>query len=369
LASVGYKSNLTKLHKEVSTFKTRLILNRTEKCVVKHTLYKTRFISSYISTTSGVAGGGTALAAGTIQEANTLLNPWFITGFTDAEGSFGANFRRSTALSLGMRFQPVMAIQLHKKDIDLLNKIRGYFGNVGFITIGEKLASFRVQSLKEITANIIPHFDKYPLITQKQADYLLFREIVMLMKGKKHLSKEGLQSIVNIKASLNLGLSEDLKVSFPETKPVARPVISDQKISNPEWIAGFTSGDGSFSVSIYNDPTRKLGVRISVRFIITPRRGGDESLMENFVKYFDCGSYKSRATREWGEFVVSNLSDIIEKIVPFFQKYKVRGIKSLDFQDWCQIVELMKDGGRGGLSQKKLDRIIKIKSGINKGRN
>jgi hypothetical protein len=29
----------------------------------------------------------------------------------------------------------------------------------------------------------------------------------------------------------------------------------------------------------------------------------------------------------------------------------------------------MKDGGRGGLSQKKLDRIIKIKSGINKGRN
>jgi hypothetical protein len=77
-----------------------------------------------------------------------------------------------------------MAIQLHKKDIDLLNKIRGYYGNVGFITIGEKYASFRVQSLEEITANIIPrglpassrfsggrsHFDKYPLITHKQAD-------------------------------------------------------------------------------------------------------------------------------------------------------------------------------------------------------
>jgi hypothetical protein len=231
-----------------------------------------------------------------------------------------------------MRFQPVMAIQLHKKDIDLLNKIREYYGNVGFITIGEKFASFRVQSLKEITANIIPHFDKYPLITQKQADYLLFREIVMIMERKEHLSKEGLQSIVNIKASLNLGLSEDLKVTFPETKPVARPVISGQKISNPEWIAGFTSGDGSFSVSIYNDPSRKLGVRILIRFIIT-QHNRDESLMKSLEKYFDCGSYKLRTTKEWGEFVVSNLSDIFSKIVPFFQKYKVRGIKLLDFQD------------------------------------
>ena len=105
-----------------------------------------------------------------------------------------------------MRFQPAMTIQLHKKDIDLLNKIRGYFENVGFITIGEKLANFRVQSIKEISENIIPrahgpassrlsgarsHFDKYPLITQKQADYLLFREIIPRGIGSCCLASKG----------------------------------------------------------------------------------------------------------------------------------------------------------------------------------
>ena len=43
-------------------------------------------------------------------------------------------------------------------------------------------------------------FDKYPLKTQKLADYLLFREVVMMMKDKEHLTAEGLQEIINIKS-------------------------------------------------------------------------------------------------------------------------------------------------------------------------
>jgi hypothetical protein len=54
------------------------------------------------------------------------------------------------------------------------------------------------------------------------------------MKGKEHLSKEGLQGIVNIRASLNFGLSEDLKEVFPETKPVQRPDVEDKQIPDPE---------------------------------------------------------------------------------------------------------------------------------------
>lgn len=38
---------------------------------------------------------------------------------------------------------------------------------------------------------IIPHFDKYPLATQKLADYMLFKEIVSLMKIKEHLTLDG----------------------------------------------------------------------------------------------------------------------------------------------------------------------------------
>jgi hypothetical protein len=35
---------------------------------------------------------------------------------------------------------------------------------------------------------LIAHFDKYPLITQKRADYELFKMVILLMSQKEHLS-------------------------------------------------------------------------------------------------------------------------------------------------------------------------------------
>lgn len=45
------------------------------------------------------------------------------------------------------------------------------------------------------------------------------------MKAGQHLLTEGLQDIVNLRASINLGLSEDLKLAFPNTISVSRPVL------------------------------------------------------------------------------------------------------------------------------------------------
>jgi hypothetical protein len=52
--------------------------------------------------------------------------------------------------------------------------------------------------------HIIPHFNSFPLVTQKQADYILFKEIVSRMANKEHLTNSGLIKILSLKASLNL---------------------------------------------------------------------------------------------------------------------------------------------------------------------
>ena len=59
---------------------------------------------------------------------------------------------------------------------------------------------------------------------------------------KQHLTQKGLTAIVYIRASLNLGLSDELKEAFPNTVPVNRPLVVDQAIRDPQWLAGFTSG-------------------------------------------------------------------------------------------------------------------------------
>ena len=64
--------------------------------------------------------------------------------------------------------------------------------------------------------------------------------------------------------------------------------------------------------------------------------------------------------------MVTKLEDIVTIIIPFFKKYPIRGVKGLEFADWCTVVELMKENKH--LTAEGLDKIRKIKSGMNTGR-
>lgn len=78
----------------------------------------------------------------------------------------------------------------------------------------------------EYLKKLIIHIEKYPLLTQKAADFLLFKQRVKLVNNKAHLTVEALNQIVNIKASVYLGLSDMLRLEFAGYTPVERPVIN-----------------------------------------------------------------------------------------------------------------------------------------------
>jgi hypothetical protein len=151
------------------------------------------------------------------------------------------------------------------------------------------MAFYSVSSVKDLTNVIIPHFKKkYTLLTQKAADFLLFTQIVEIMTKKEHLSIEGLHKIINIKASMNLGLSENLKSEFNNINPIDRPIINTKNIKHPNWITGFVNGEGTFDVKIYKLLT-KIGFGIQLRFRI-PQHDRDIKLIELIKKYFGSGT-------------------------------------------------------------------------------
>ena len=78
------------------------------------------------------------------------------------------------------------------------------------------------------------HFSKYPLRTQKYADYDLFKQVLVLINSKAHLTCDGLQEIVNLRASLNKGLSPELSQAFPKTIPASRHLDMANKLENIE---------------------------------------------------------------------------------------------------------------------------------------
>jgi len=96
---------------------------------------------------------------------------------------------------------------------------------------------YSTASLKDLSSIVIPHFKKYPLLTQKGADFLFFERIVELMNKGAHLTINGLQQVINIRASMNTGLSEIIKSEFGnKINPVKRGIIQSNIIPDPHWI-------------------------------------------------------------------------------------------------------------------------------------
>ena len=86
-------------------------------------------------------------------------------------GAFVVSITKNKNFKLGWKVHLLFAISLHKRDKALLEQIQNYFkvGSINWTHEPESI-QYRVQSIKDLRV-VIDHFDKYPLITDKWADY------------------------------------------------------------------------------------------------------------------------------------------------------------------------------------------------------
>ena len=109
-----------------------------------------------------------------------------------------------------------------------------------------------------------------------------------LIKNNNLNTLEYLIKIIEIKASMNTGLSAVLANEFPNIKPVERLLIVDQIINDPDWLAGFTTAEGCFFVNVQNSSSVKIGKRVHLKFSIG-QHSRDIKLMESLINFFKCG--------------------------------------------------------------------------------
>nr|YP_009663663.1 LAGLIDADG endonuclease [Dactylella tenuis]QCW06801.1 LAGLIDADG endonuclease [Dactylella tenuis] len=292
----------------------------------------------------------------------TIPNPEFVSGLIDAEGCFYLNVYKAKDYVTGWTLKPSFKLTLHKKDLALLEKILNFFEAGKIYKQRKESFEYRIQNLKDLKI-IIAHLDKFPLLSRKKADYELFKQAISLMLVKEHLNLDGLRKIVSIKAAMNRGLlSDDLKLAFPDITYTERPLIRDNLVVSPNWLAGFTTGEGCFFCNLSEGNNKVI---IQLVFQIT-QHARDEQFLRNLIQVLGCGYLKKKTNQEVWDFVVTKFSDINEKIIPFFLNYPIQGEKLNDFQDFCRIADLMKN--KAHLTKEGLDKIRLIKSGMNKGR-
>ena len=99
------------------------------------------------------------------------------------------------------------------------------------------------------------------MIGVKSLNYNSWRRAALLVQNDSHLTIEGLKKIVSLKHALNKGLPESLALAFKDVKPLKRFDLKNNSQLDPNWVSGFTEGDGSFIMSknkVYFDITQSI---------------------------------------------------------------------------------------------------------------
>ena len=122
-----------------------------------------------------------------------------------------------------------------------------------------------------------------------------------------------------------------------------RGADNQQERLNPWWIVGFTDGEGCFSISTFRNSTTKSGFQTLYEFVITQGEKSRNSF-EAIKEYFGCGHiYINRRYDNHNynlfRYCVRKQEDLINKIIPFFRKYRLQTAKQSQFEKFCKTLE------------------------------
>ena len=86
--------------------------------------------------------------------------------------------------------------------------------------------------------------------------------------------------------------------------------------------------------------------------------------MKSFIDYLNCGNINKNFT--WIDYTVVKYEDLVLKIIPFFDKYKIVGVKLQEYLAFKKVADLMRT--KDHLTILGLEQIKEIKEGMNKER-
>jgi hypothetical protein len=67
----------------------------------------------------------------------------------------------------------------------------------------DKTLKYEIRSLHDLLTKVIPHFERYPLISGKAKDFKLFKRVCILMEKRKHTTLGGLKEITRLAFQMN----------------------------------------------------------------------------------------------------------------------------------------------------------------------
>ena len=58
---------------------------------------------------------------------------------------------------------------------------------------------------QDLVERVIPHFERYPLLSSKREDFERFAQVCRMMQSGKHLMREGFEEVIRVASKVNRG--------------------------------------------------------------------------------------------------------------------------------------------------------------------
>lgn len=114
----------------------------------------------------------------------------------------------------------------------------------------------------------------------------------------------------------------------------------NKKRNIQEYISGYVDGEGCFSVSFSKRKKIKIGWETKPSFSVSQNENRAQVLFL-IQKLFGCGFIRRDYSDKTLKYEVRSLNDLIEKIIPHFEKHPLISKKKNDFNKFKQICFFM----------------------------
>lgn len=139
-----------------------------------------------------------------------VISPEYIVGLVDGEGCFSVRFnnsqRRRAKVDIGF------SVKLRAVDQDVLVLLQYFFGCGGIYIQRDRRPNhslcyrYEVTAVVELDRIIVPFFLQYPFQTEtKREDFVLFAQILELVRQKRHQTDDGIEIIRRLKQAMHQG--------------------------------------------------------------------------------------------------------------------------------------------------------------------
>jgi hypothetical protein len=137
----------------------------------------------------------------------------------------------------------------------------------------------------------------------------------------------------------------------------------DKLVFQPWWVIGFSDAEGCFVISLVESENFKF--KVNLRFEITQSNHSKGILLE-LQKFLGCGYIKAD-WKDCSKFIIGNVEDLYEKVIPHFNQYPLKTSKYLNYLAFREVVILVRN--KEHILSTGIEKIKSIKENYNKQRS